>query len=94
MFAPARIASLAAAQWQSLSLEERLAMGLFLPLALLPAAAQVLGGYLLIIGERAVILAIAALSLQLLIGVAGRVEPTARRRDGRDRGGECGVSHA
>ena len=48
-------------------------MGLFLPLALLPAAAQVLGGYLLIIGERAVILAIAALSLQLLIGVAGLI---------------------
>ena len=73
MFAPARIASLAVARWQSLSFEERLAMGLFLPLALLPAAAQVLGGYLLIIGERAVILAIAALSLQLLIGVAGLI---------------------
>jgi len=73
MFAPARIASRAAARWQSLAFEERLAMGLFLPLALLPAAAQVLGGYLLIIGERAVILAIAALSLQLLIGVAGLI---------------------
>jgi ABC-type branched-subunit amino acid transport system permease subunit len=36
-------------------------------------AAQVLGGYLLIIGERAIILAIAALSLELLIGVAGLI---------------------
>src|SRR5262249_59515509 len=61
MFAPARIASLAVAHWQALSLEERLATGLFLPLALLPVAQGVLGGYLLIIGERAMIPAIAAL---------------------------------
>jgi branched-chain amino acid transport system permease protein len=73
MFAPARMASLAAAQWQALPFEERLATGLFLPMALLPVAAQVLGGYLLIIGERAMILAIAALSLELLIGVAGLI---------------------
>jgi branched-chain amino acid transport system permease protein len=73
MFAPARMASLAAAQWQALPFEERLATGLFLPMALLPVVAQVLGGYLLIIGERAIILAIAALSLELLIGVAGLI---------------------
>jgi len=73
MFASVRIASLAAAQWQGLSFEERLALGLFFALALLPIAAQVLGGYLLIVGGRAMIFAIAALSLQLLIGVAGLI---------------------
>jgi branched-chain amino acid transport system permease protein len=73
MFVSARIASLAAAQWQALSFEERLAAGLFVPLALLPVAAPVLGGYVLIIGARALILAIAALSLELLIGVAGLI---------------------
>jgi branched-chain amino acid transport system permease protein len=73
MFAPVRIAGLALAQWQALAFEERLATGLFLPLALLPVAARFLGGYLLIIGERAMILAIAALSLQFLIGVAGLI---------------------
>jgi branched-chain amino acid transport system permease protein len=73
MLASVRIAGLAAAQWQALAFEERLATGLFLPLALLPVAAQVLGGYLLVIGERAMILGIAALSLQFLIGVAGLI---------------------
>ncbi|HSR79715.1 MAG TPA: branched-chain amino acid ABC transporter permease [Hyphomicrobiaceae bacterium] len=73
MFAPVRIAGLAVAQWQALAFEERLATGLFLPLALLPVAARFLGGYLLVIGERAMILAIAALSLQFLIGVAGLI---------------------
>jgi branched-chain amino acid transport system permease protein len=73
MFASVRIASLAAAHWQALSFEERLALGLFLPLTLLPVAALGLGSYLLVIGERAMILAIAALSLQLLIGVAGLI---------------------
>ena len=73
MLASARIASLAAAQWQALSFEERLAMGLFVPLALLPVAAPVLGGYVLSVGARAMILAIAALSLELLIGAAGLI---------------------
>jgi branched-chain amino acid transport system permease protein len=73
MFASVRIAGLAAAHWQALSFEERLALGLFLPLTLLPVAALGLGSYLLVVGERAMILAIAALSLQLLIGVAGLI---------------------
>ena len=73
MLASARIASLAAAQWQALAFEERLGLGLFVPLALLPVAAPVLGGYVLTIGARAMILAIAALSLELLIGVAGLI---------------------
>ncbi|HEY7086367.1 MAG TPA: branched-chain amino acid ABC transporter permease [Hyphomicrobiaceae bacterium] len=72
MVGSARVASLAA-HWWALPFEERLAVGLFLPLMLLPVAALGLGGYLLVIGERAMILAIAALSLQLLIGVAGLI---------------------
>jgi branched-chain amino acid transport system permease protein len=72
MFEPARIGRLAATHWQALSFEGRVAAALFLPMALLPIGAPALGGgYLLLIGERAMILAIAALSLQLLIGVAG-----------------------
>jgi branched-chain amino acid transport system permease protein len=73
MFGSVRITSLAAARWQALSFEDRLAMALFLPLTLLPVAALGLGGYLLTIGERAMILAIAALSLQLLIASAGLI---------------------
>jgi branched-chain amino acid transport system permease protein len=74
MFEPARIARLAAAQLEALAFEERFATGLFVLMALLPALAPALGGgYLLLIGERAMIFAIAALSLELLIGVAGLI---------------------
>ena len=74
MFKPARIASAAAAHLEALSFEERFAAGLLVLMALLPVAALALGGgYLLLIGERAMIFAIAAVSLELLIGVAGLI---------------------
>jgi len=74
MFEPARIARLAAAQLEALAFEERFATGLFVLMALLPAVAPALGGgYFLFIGERAMIFAIAAVSLELLIGVAGLI---------------------
>ena len=51
-----------------------MAAGLFALMALLPLLSPVLGGsYLLLIGERVMIFAIAALSLELLIGVGGLV---------------------
>jgi branched-chain amino acid transport system permease protein len=51
-----------------------MAAGLFALMALLPVVSPVLGGsYLLHIGERALILGLAAISLELLIGVAGMV---------------------
>ena len=51
-----------------------MAAGLFALMALLPVAILALGGsYLLSLGERVMIFAIAALSLELLIGVAGLV---------------------
>ena len=51
-----------------------MAAGLFALMALLPVAILALGGsYLLSLGERVMIFAIAALSLELLIGVAGLI---------------------
>src|SRR5262249_50133451 len=72
--AAAHIAKLAAAHVEGLSFEERAATALIVLMALLPVAAPALGGgYLLFISERAMILAIAAVSLELLIGVAGLI---------------------
>ncbi len=71
---PARIGASAAAGLGALSFDQRMAAGLFALMALLPVAISVLGGgYLLSLGERVMIFAIAALSLELLIGVAGLV---------------------
>jgi branched-chain amino acid transport system permease protein len=57
-----------------LSFDERMALAFFALVALLPLLARSLGaGYLIVIGERAVIFAIAALSLELLIGAGGLV---------------------
>ena len=51
-----------------------MAGGLFAMMALLPLLSPVLGGtYLLLVGERVMIFAIAALSLELLVGVGGLV---------------------
>ena len=69
-----RIGSIAAAGLGALSFDQRMAAGLFALMALLPVAISMLGGsYLLSLGERVMIFAIAALSLELLIGVAGLV---------------------
>src|SRR5882724_78399 len=69
-----RIGRLAAARLGAFSFDQRMATGLFALMALLPVAISVLGGgYLLSLGERVMIFAIAALSLELLIGVAGLV---------------------
>ena len=58
----------------TLTFDQRMAAGLFALMALLPLLSPVLGGsYLLLIGERVMIFAIAALSLELLIGVGGLV---------------------
>jgi branched-chain amino acid transport system permease protein len=71
---PARIASTVAARLGALSFDQRMAAGLFALMALLPVAILALGGgYLLSLGERVMIFAIAALSLELLIGVAGLI---------------------
>ncbi len=57
-----------------LSFDQRMAAGLLILLALLPVLSPVVGGvYLLVVGERVMIFAIAALSLELLVGVAGLV---------------------
>ena len=54
------------------SFEQRLAIGLFALLAMVPPLSPVLGGgYALVLGERVMIFAIAALSLELLVGAAG-----------------------
>jgi branched-chain amino acid transport system permease protein len=51
-----------------------MAAGLFLALALLPLLSPIAGGsYLLLVAERALIFAIAAISLELLIGAGGLV---------------------
>src|SRR5882724_6118668 len=69
-----RIGRLAAARLGAFSFDQRMATGLFALMALLPVAISALGGgYLLSLGERVMIFAIAALSLELLIGVAGLV---------------------
>jgi len=70
----ARIGASAAARLGALTFDQRMAAGLFVLMGLLPVAISVLGGsYLLSLGERVMIFAIAALSLELLIGVAGLV---------------------
>jgi branched-chain amino acid transport system permease protein len=70
----ARISEVALATLRSLAFDQRMAAGLFALMALLPLLSPVLGGnYLLLIGERVMIFAIAALSLELLIGVGGLV---------------------
>jgi branched-chain amino acid transport system permease protein len=59
---------------RALSFDQRMALGLFGAIALLPIAGPLLGGsYPLHIGERILILALAAISLELLIGVGGLV---------------------
>ena len=70
----AHLTEVAAAALRTLTFDQRMAGGLFVLLALLPVLSPVLGGsYLLLIGERVMIFAIAALSLELLIGVGGLV---------------------
>jgi branched-chain amino acid transport system permease protein len=62
----------AVALYASLSFEQRMGAGLLILFAVLPVAtATFLGGYALLVAERAAILAIAALSLELLIGAGG-----------------------
>jgi len=62
----------AAAALTSLSFEQRMACGLLVLFALLPpAVAALVGNYALLLAERATILAIAALSLELLVGTGG-----------------------
>jgi branched-chain amino acid transport system permease protein len=62
------------AAFRALAFDQRMAAGLFAALALLPLLSPVVGGsYLLLIGERVLIFAIAALSLELLIGAGGLV---------------------
>jgi branched-chain amino acid transport system permease protein len=57
---------------RTLSFDQCMAGGLLALLALLPLLSPMLGGsYLLLIGERVMIFAIAALSLELLIGAGG-----------------------
>jgi branched-chain amino acid transport system permease protein len=57
-----------------LGFDQRMAASLFALMALLPLlSAMVAGSYLLLIGERVMIFAIAALSLELLVGVGGLV---------------------
>ena len=71
---PGRIGASGAARLGALSFDQRMGAGLFALMALLPVATSALGGgYLLSLGERVMIFAIAALSLELLIGVAGLV---------------------
>jgi branched-chain amino acid transport system permease protein len=55
-----------------LSFDQRMAMALFGLAAMVPLATPALGeSYLLLVGERVLIFAIAALSLELLVGVGG-----------------------
>ena len=68
------IGRIAAEGLGSLSFDQRIAAGLFALMALVPVTISLLGGsYLLSLGERVMIFAIAALSLELLIGVAGLI---------------------
>jgi branched-chain amino acid transport system permease protein len=72
MTATARFGQRFSATLRMLTFDQRMALALFGLAAILPLAAPALGeGYLLIVGERVVIFAIAALSLELLVGVAG-----------------------
>jgi branched-chain amino acid transport system permease protein len=71
---PRRFGVAASAVLRSLTFDQRMAAGLLALMALLPLLSPILGGsYLLLIGERVMIFAIAALSLELLIGVGGLV---------------------
>jgi branched-chain amino acid transport system permease protein len=64
----------AAVALRSLTFDQRMAAGLFALMALLPLLSALFGGsYLLLIGERVLIFAIAAISLELLIGAGGLV---------------------
>jgi branched-chain amino acid transport system permease protein len=57
-----------------LSFDQRMTAALIFLFALLPVLAPFLGGnYLVLVGERVMIFAIAALSLELLVGAAGLV---------------------
>ena len=70
----ASAASAAAGRLRALAFDKRMAAALFAALALLPLVSPLVGGgYLLHIGERVLIFAIAALSLELLIGAGGLV---------------------
>lgn len=75
MAATGRVAiDAAAGALRGLSFDQRMATGLFAAMALLPLVSPVLGGsYLLIVAGRAMIFAIAAMSLQFLIGAGGMV---------------------
>jgi len=69
-----RITDVTAAALRALDFDQRMTAGLFALMAMLPLLSPVLGGsYLLLIGERALIFAIAAISLQLLISAGGLV---------------------
>jgi branched-chain amino acid transport system permease protein len=64
----------AAGAFRALAFDRRMAAGLFAAMALLPPLSPLLGdSYLLLVGERVLIFAIAALSLELLIGAGGLV---------------------
>jgi len=68
------VAAAAADALRPFTFDQRMAAGLFALMALLPLSSPVLAGsYLLLIGERVMIFAIAALSLELLVGVGGLV---------------------
>jgi branched-chain amino acid transport system permease protein len=67
------VAGAAARALRPLTFDQRMAAGLFALTALLPLMSPILGGYVLHIGGRAMILAVAAISLELLIGVGGMV---------------------
>jgi len=71
---PRSIKDAAAAALRTLTFDQRMAAGLLALMALLPLLSLVVGGsYLVLVGERVMIFAIAALSLELLIGVGGLV---------------------
>ena len=68
------VAEAAAAAFRTLTFDQGMAASLLALMALLPLLSPLVGGsYLLLVGERVMIFAIAALSLELLIGVGGLV---------------------
>ena len=68
------VVNAAARALRPLTFDQRMAAGLLALLALLPLMSPLLGGgYVLHIAERALILAVAGISLELLIGVGGMV---------------------
>ena len=69
-----RVTDAAANVLRTFTFDQRMAAGLFVLMALLPMlSAMLAGSYLLLIGERVMIFAIAALSLELLVGAGGLV---------------------